>query len=85
MVDICNWFHVSYDSVKRYVRRLAQCGDTGFFTDDKRNGSSKYKLLPDVLLRMQGYIDAGKNNCEIARLENVSEGAVRYSLEKRSS
>jgi hypothetical protein len=79
-IDISNCFHVSYDSVKRYVRRLERCGDSGFFTDDKRNGGHCYKLLPAVIQRMQKYLDEGKSNCAIARLENVSEGAVRYAL-----
>jgi hypothetical protein len=79
-IDICTIFHVSYDSVKRHVRRLEQCGDSGYFTDDKRNGGSRYKLLPDVIERMQKSLDAGKSNCEIARKENVTEGAVRYAL-----
>ena len=80
MIDVSNCFHVSYDSVKRYVRRLEDCGDRGFFTKEKQNGGSCYKLLPDVVQRIQGYIDTGKNNCEIARLEKVSEGAIRYAI-----
>jgi hypothetical protein len=78
--DISSCFHVSYDSVKRYAKRLADHGERIFFTDDKRNGGSRHKLLPHVIERMQGYLDQGKSNCEIARLENVSEGAVRYSI-----
>lgn len=80
MVDISGCFHVSYDSVKRYVKRLENCGDKGFFTDDKRNGGSCHKILPDVAQRMQRYLDDGKSNCEIARLENVTEGAIRYAI-----
>jgi hypothetical protein len=80
MIDISTCFHVSYDSVKRYVRRLEECGDRGFFTDDNRNGGSRYKLLPEVIERMQRYLDEGMSNCEIARLEGVTEGAVRYSI-----
>jgi len=80
LVDVSNCFQVSYDSVKRYVRRLEECGDSGFFTKEKQNGGSCYKLMPDVIKRMQGHIDEGKNNCEVARLEDVSEGAVRYAI-----
>jgi hypothetical protein len=80
MIDVSRCFLVTYDSVKRYVERLEKCGDQDFFTPGKQNGGSCYKLLPDVLQRMQGYIDEGKNNCEIARLEKVSEGAVRYAI-----
>jgi hypothetical protein len=79
-IDISKAFHVSYDSVKRYVHRLEKCGDTGFFTDDNRNGGSRYKLLPAVIERMQKALDKGKSNSEIARMENVTEGAIRYAL-----
>jgi hypothetical protein len=79
-IDVSACFHVSYDSVKRYVRRLKDCGDSGFFTDDKRNGGSRYKLLPDVIERMQRYLDEGTSNCEIARKEKVTEGAIRYAI-----
>jgi DNA-binding CsgD family transcriptional regulator len=79
-IDICNIFHVSYDSVKRHVRRLEKCGDSGYFTDDKRNGGSRYKLLPEVIERMQKSLDDGKSNSEIARKEKVTEGAIRYAL-----
>ena len=80
-MDIADCFHVSYDSVKRYVKKLDKLGDSAFFTSDKRKGSC-YKLLPAVIERMQRHLDAGKNNCEIARLEGVSEGAVRYAIRK---
>jgi hypothetical protein len=79
-IDICNCFHVSYDSVKRFVKRLEECGDKGFFTDDNRNGGSRHKLLPAVLARMQECLDQGKSNSEIARLEGVSEGSIRYAM-----
>jgi hypothetical protein len=79
-IDICNTFHVSYDSVKRYCSRLEKCGDSGFFTDDKRNGGSRYKLLPEVIERMQRLLNDGKSNSEIARKEKVTEGAIRYAL-----
>jgi len=79
--DIADCFHVTYDSVKRYVKKLEELGDSAFFTLDKRKGSC-YKLLPSVIEKMQRYLDKGRNNCEIARLENVSEGAVRYAIRK---
>lgn len=67
--------------MNRHVNRLREQGDSGFFAGDNRQGHC-YKLVPEVVNRMQGYLDAGKNNCEIARLEGVSEGAVRYALKK---
>lgn len=79
MTDIRDCFHVSYESVKRSVKKLEELGEQGFFTEDNRSGS-RYKLLPHVLERMQQYLDEGKSNCEIARMEDVTEGAVRYAI-----
>ena len=82
-IDIARCFGVSYDSVNRHVNRLREQGDSEFFAGDNRQGHC-YKLVPDVIDRMQGYLDSDKNNSEIARLEGVSEGAVRYALKKGS-
>lgn len=79
--EIADCFHVSYDSIKRSVRRLKETGDSRFFTQDNRHGNA-YKMLPDKLERMQRAIDNGKNNCEIARMGNISEGSVRYAIKK---
>jgi len=79
--DISKCFGVSYDSVKRYVKRLEEHGDQGFFKNDLRQGSC-YKLLPDVLNRMQKHINDGKTNSEIARQEGVTEGAIRYAIKQ---
>jgi hypothetical protein len=80
-IDIVRCFGVSYDSVNRHVNLLRQKGDSGFFKDDNRQGHC-YKLLPQIMERMQGYLDNGRNNSEIAKLEGVSEGAVRYAIKK---
>jgi transposase len=80
-IDIVRCFGVSYDSVNRQVNHLRQKGDRGFFKDDHRQGHC-YKLLPPVVERMQGHLDNGRNNSEIAKLEGVTEGAVRYAIKK---
>ena len=77
--EISNCFGVAYESVKRYASRLSTEGHHFFFNNDDRHGSC-YKLLPDVIARMQKYLDKGKSNSEIARLEKVTEGAVRYAI-----
>ncbi len=77
--DIAKCFHVSYDSVKRYVKKLESLGCEKFFSEERRRGS-RHKLLPAVLERMQKYLDTGKNNSEIARLEGVTEGTIRYAI-----
>ena len=39
--EISDCFHVSYDSVKRSVRRLRKTGDSGFFTEENRHGTMR--------------------------------------------
>ena len=80
-IDISRCFSVSYNSVNRYVKKLRELGDTDFFVKDNRRGSC-FRLVPEVLSRMQGYLDAGKNNSEISRLESVTEGSVRYAIKQ---
>jgi hypothetical protein len=78
-IDISNCFNVTYDSVKRHVKKLEEKGESGYFGPDNRKGHC-YKLLPEILSRMQTHLDNGKSNSEIARLENVSEGSIRYAI-----
>jgi len=80
-VEISRFFGVSYDSVKRNARRLAEHGERAFFGNDHRGGHC-YKLVPSVLDRMQRQLDAGMSNSEIARQEGVTEGAVRYAIKQ---
>jgi len=79
--EISDCFCVSYDSVKRSVRRLKKTGDGGFFTEENRHGNA-YKLTPERLERIQQALDAGKSNTAIAQMEDISEGSVRYAIKK---
>lgn len=79
--EVSDCFKVSYDSVKRSVQRLRQTGDSGFFTQDNRHGNG-YKLVPEVLERMQKAMDKGVSNTEVARREKVSEGTIRYAIKR---
>lgn len=80
-VEISRCFVISYDSVKRNTRLLAEQGERAFFGDDHRSGHC-YKLVPTVLDRMQRQLDGGVSNNEIARLEGVTEGAIRYAIKQ---
>ena len=80
-VEISHCFGISYDSVKRNTKRLAEQGECAFFGGEHRGGHC-YKLLPAVLDRMQRHLDDGLSNSEIARLEGVTEGAVRYAIKQ---
>jgi hypothetical protein len=78
---VARCFGISYDSVKRNTKRLAEQGERAFFGDDHRRGHG-YKLVPVVLDRMQRQLDGGTSNSEIARLAGVTEGAVRYAIKQ---
>lgn len=80
-VAISRCFGISYDSVKRNSRRLAEQGERAFFGDEHRGGHG-YKLVSTVLDRMQRQLAGGTSNSEIARLAGVSEGAIRYAIKQ---
>ncbi|MDD2637314.1 MAG: hypothetical protein WC271_12430 [Bacteroidales bacterium] len=77
--DIVDTFHVSTDSVARWKKRLLEQGEKSFFKEEARHGRS-HKLLPEVLDRIQGKLDAGKSNYSIAKQEGISEGSIRYAI-----
>ncbi len=79
--DICKTFGVSYASVLRYLKRFREEGADGFFGSDARHGHT-YKMLPDVIARIQKELDAGKSNNSIAKKERISEGTIRYAINK---
>ncbi len=74
--DIVDTFHVSTDSVRRWKNLLHDKGEQAFFIDETRHGWS-HKLLPDVLLRIQGKLNAGQSVNSIAKEEGLSESGIR--------
>lgn len=77
--DIADAFHVSTDSVRRWKEKLSKKGELAFFKEDARHGRS-YKLLPDVLDRIQGKMNEGRCPYSIAKEEGISEGSIRYAV-----
>ena len=77
--DIANTFHVSTDSVRRWKKLLSAQGECAFFSGDSRHGRS-YKLLPDVLERIQQKLNKCQSVYSIAKDENLSEGSIRYAI-----
>ncbi len=76
--EIAEAFGVSYDSVKQNATKLSEEGIEKFFLD-KRKGHS-YKLIGEVLERIQYKLYQGKSNAEIAREEGVTEGSIRAAI-----
>jgi len=79
--EIVKTFHVSPDFVRRNYKRFNKEGEAAFFSKDKRHGYS-YKLTPEVITRIQGYLDGGMSNTKAAKKEGISEGAIRYAIKE---
>ena len=77
--DIADTFHVSTDSVRRWKKKLSEEGEGAFFKEESRHGRS-YKLLPDVLDRIQSKLVKGRSSYAIAKEEKISEGSIRYAI-----
>ncbi len=80
--EIQNCFGVSNPSINRNVKRLRKNGDRNFFNFTENRRGKCYKLVPEVVSQIQYYLDKGKNNSEIARLEGITEGDIRYDFKK---
>jgi transposase len=79
--DVERVFHVSSDSVRRWKKVLHEEGEAGFFKPESRHGHL-YKMLPEMMERVQKKLDAGQSNYSIAKEEGLSEGSIRYGLKQ---
>jgi DNA-binding NarL/FixJ family response regulator len=52
------------------------------FLQKKNRHGNAYKLTPERIERIQNALDAGKSNTAIAKVEDVSEGSIRYAIRK---
>lgn len=77
--DIVDAFHVSVDSVSRWKKKLSEQGEKAFFMPENRHGRC-YKLVPQVLERIQNKLDAGQSAYSIAKEESITEGSIRYAF-----
>jgi|SRR3954451_23082867 transposase len=73
--------HVSIDSIRRSCKQYRENGETTFFAPDIRKGKS-HKMLPKILERVQSQLDQGKSVNSIAKKEGVSEGTIRYCIDR---
>ena len=80
-IDIINTFHVSSDSVRRYLRKFEKEGMGAFVEKEGRHGRS-YKMTPERLSRIQRRLNKGESNNSIAKEEGISEGSIRYMLKQ---
>lgn len=80
-VDIVRAFGVSDDSVVRSVKLYKEKGESGFFGPDGRKGKA-HKMLPERKARIQKKLDKGISVNQIAKKEKISEGTIRYWINK---
>ncbi len=79
--DIADAFKVSYDSVKKNVRRFQKQGEKAFFGKDSRHGHS-YKLVGETLERVQSKLENNQSILSIAKQEGISEGSIRAAIKR---
>jgi transposase len=79
--DVERVFHVSSDSVRRWKKVYRKEGEAGFFKPESRH-VHLYKMLPEMMGRVQKKLDAGQSNYSIAKEEGLSEGSIRYGLKR---
>jgi hypothetical protein len=60
---------------------LREEGEAGFFKPKGRHGHL-YRLLPEIMERVQNKLDSGQSNYSIAKEEWLSEGSNRYGLKQ---
>src|SRR5690606_2507266 len=78
--EIAAAFNVSYKSVSDAVKKLKTEGDTGYFRNNSKG--TRYKLLPEVIKQAQQLLNEQKNNSQVAKLLNISEGTIRNAIKK---
>lgn len=72
-------FHISEDSVRRAYKKFVEKGETGFFGDDARKGTT-HKITGECRIRIQNKLDKGQTVNSIAKQEGVRESAIRYGI-----
>jgi transposase len=76
--DIVEAFGVSRISVKRYVKTYRQEGASGFFKPRRGRGSSV--LTPEVLVKIQGYLNEGRSVSSICDEMGLKADTVNKAI-----
>lgn len=75
-------FHVSDDSIYRYCKLFKDKGADGFFGERPRSKRRCHKVVGDVSKKIQNQINEGKSINSIAKAIGISEGTIRYQIQK---
>lgn len=76
--DIVDAFGVSAISVKRYVKTYREEGASGFFKPRKGRGSTV--LTPEVLVKIQGYLNEGRSVSSICNEMGLKADTVNKAI-----
>ena len=79
--EVVKFFGVSEISVSRYYKKFKERGANAFFGFTSSEKKC-YKLLGELLKRVQEKLDKGMSNYKIAIEEDISEGTIRYALQQ---
>lgn len=75
-------FHVSDDSIYRYCKLYNDKGADGFFGERARSKRRCHKVVGAVSEKIQKQINEGKSINSIAKGLGISEGTIRYQIQK---
>ncbi len=80
--DIANAFGVSYESVKKSVKKLKEEGEEGFFSKRSNTGEGNTKIKGELQTIIQTKLDNNQSAYSIAKEENLTEGAIRAAIKR---
>lgn len=81
-VDLADFFHISLSSIQRYLKIFREKGEKGFFGGYGTKGGVRYKMIPELVEKIQKLIDRGESQSSIARKFKISEGTIRYQIQQ---
>lgn len=79
--EVSRCFGTPIDSVRRYVSKLRNEGESAFFSEEKRKGYC-HKIRGSVFESIQNKLDKGRSVNSIAKEEGLAEGSIRYSIKQ---
>lgn len=79
--EISDVFGVSIRNIQLYAKALRDKGSGWFLKREETRGKC-YKYTPEVISQAQSLLDRGKSQYQAAKELNVSEGSIRYHLNK---
>lgn len=77
--QVCAVLKISRDTLYRYLKIYRTQGSEGMFAS-KGKVTRNQKMHGQRLIRIQQMLDKGMSNSAIAKIEDMSEGTIRYNI-----